>query len=258
MKSIRKFLGHGTRSLFVVLVAVAVIQAATSYFEVPGSGLWFRTTDPEVNFVGNMTFKKIGNANGNVNLNSQGTGAFRLNTRDYSSATSNALGISSKPNQTVAGVSIQGLEVQPRFASGIGGVNLIGANISAITKGTTGNLSGEVHVLELETDFDQSLNPTRTITGDVTLLRFSGGFPNSMTFSGKKTAMQVAPAQNGPYDGFIKFDTTNTDIVLDAGTGDNSCATSNGFTTNPAGWKAIKILLGGTAYYLCAAASNAN
>lgn len=180
--------------------------------------------------------------------------SIKLNTRDYLIG---GTGVSTKPNQTVAGYSIKGLEVQPRFASTIGGVNLVGANISGVLKGITGNLSGEVHVLELETDFDQNQNPTRTITGDVTLLRFSGGFPNSMTFSGKKTCIQLAPQQSGAYDGFIKFDATNTDIVLDAGTGDNSAATANGYATNPAGMKVVKVLIADTAYYIPLFAANA-
>lgn len=137
----------------------------------------------------------------------------RINSRDYAQTSGSSIGFQCKPNQAVAGASVSGCEIQPRFASGIGGVNLIGANISAILKGVTGNLTGEVHVLELETDFDQNQNPTRTITGDVCLLRLSGGFPNTMTFSGKKSAIQMAPAQSGPYDAFIKWDSTNTDLI---------------------------------------------
>lgn len=182
-----------------------------------------------------------------------------LNSKDFNYTSGSAIGFQCKPNKVAAGGDIHGCEIQPRFADGIGGGSLVGANVSAILKGTTGDLTGEVHALEVEVDFNSvSAAPTRTITGDVSLLRFGGSnFNASMTFSGKKSMIQCAPANVGAWDAFIKFDATNTDIVLAAGTGDDSAATANGYATNPSGMKVIKVLVGASAFYVPLFSSNA-
>ena len=137
-----------------------------------------------------------------------------INSRDYSQSSGTSIGFQSRPNQAVAGASVHGCEIQPRFADGISGVDLVGANISAVLKGTTGNLSGAVHVLELETDFNDS--STRQITGNVDIIRIVGSFPSGMTF-GKKSAIRIAAPNEGTFDALI---------AVEAGTG--ATATSGG------------------------------
>lgn len=136
-----------------------------------------------------------------------------INSRDYAQASGTSIGFQSKPNQAVSGASVHGCEIQPRFADGIGGGSLVGANISAILKGTTGNLTGEVHALEVETDFNAGGNPTRTITGDVSLIRISGDFPGTMTFSGKKNVITIAPQNSGAFDYFLNLDSSQTALL---------------------------------------------
>lgn len=140
--------------------------------------------------------------------------AVKINSRDFNQTSGSSIGVQIKPNQATAGASVRGLEVQPRFASAIGGADLVGANISGILKGVTGNLSGAVHVLEVETDFSAGSNPTRTIAGDVSMLRISGDFPLGMTFSGTKNIIELPAVNTGQFDYFLKADASQSFIGI--------------------------------------------
>lgn len=134
-----------------------------------------------------------------------------INSRDYAQASGTSIGFQSKPNQAVTGTTeVHGCEIQPRFADGVGGSSLIGANISAILKGTTGNLSGNVNVLQVETDFGATA--TRTIGGDVDMIRIFSDFPTTMTYTGKKNVIKVAANNIGPFDYFLNFEGAHADI----------------------------------------------
>jgi hypothetical protein len=144
-----------------------------------------------------------------------------INSRDYNQTSGSGVALQVKPNQATDGTSsIRGLEVQPRFASAIGGGDLVGANISAILKGTTGNLTGNVHVLELETDFNGGSSPTRHIGGDVTMIRFSGDFPSGMTWTaGVRSVFSFAEVSFLDFTHLFKFASTNTTLVQNAAIG---------------------------------------
>lgn len=144
----------------------------------------------------------------------------RINSRDYAQTSGTSIGFQCKPNQAVTGAAVHGFEVQPRFADGIGGTDLVGGNISAILKGTTGNLSGAVHVLEIETDFNGAASPTRTITGEISMIRFSPDFPASMTLSaGIRSVFAFAPFSFQDFTHLFRFTTANTTLVQNAALG---------------------------------------
>ncbi len=141
-----------------------------------------------------------------------------INSRDYVQQSGTSIGFQCKPNQATGNtaVSVHGCEIQPRFADGQAGKDLVGTNISAILKGTTGDLSGEVHVLEVETDFNGGASPTRTITGDCSMLRINADWPSAMTFSGKKIAIKFPALNDGKYDLLFDFDTSQVGGFMNA------------------------------------------
>lgn len=136
----------------------------------------------------------------------------RIQSRDFAQASGTSIGFQCKPNQAVAGAAVHGAEIQPRFASGIGGTDLVGVNISAVLKGTTGDLTGGVHVLEVECDFNGGAGPTRTLTGDLAMIRIFADLSATMTYSGKKSVLQIAANNTGSFDYFMSIDGAHADL----------------------------------------------
>lgn len=167
------------------------------------------------------------------------TKPFLINSRDYNLTTGDAVAFQVKPNLATTKTSgnLIGGQVSPRLASGVGGQGLVGFHVDATLKGTTGNLSGEVHVLEVETDFSGGSNPTRTITGDLSMIRvFADLASGTMTYSGKKHVMQIAANNTGAFDYFLDLVGTHTDLFVAA--------------TNSVIDHAIPIRVNGTNYWI--------
>jgi hypothetical protein len=119
----------------------------------------------------------------------------RINSITNIGTANSLIGFQSKPAQgasTAQGVI--GCEISPRvndtFAlTGTG--TLIGANINAYLKGTTGDIGGDVRGAQIELITDDA--GTRTIAGDVVGLRFRAAF--SGTITGNMVAIRIEKAE---------------------------------------------------------------
>ena len=136
----------------------------------------------------------------------------RINSRNYTQTSGDASGVQIKPNQTVATAGITGLEVSPRFASGIAGTSLVGIKCDPVLKGSGGgNLSGSVTGIQVNIDFGTS--QTRTITGDVSAFESFLAVPSNMTYTGLVSFLRVRTVNIKAWDQFLNVDDENTGIT---------------------------------------------
>jgi len=87
----------------------------------------------------------------------------RLNSRDYEATSGDMTAVQSKPNISVGGTTgVTGIEISPRFASGIEGSKLVGIMSNPILKGAAGgDLSSAVRCYEGKLESDPG--STRTV-----------------------------------------------------------------------------------------------
>ncbi len=136
----------------------------------------------------------------------------RINSRNYTQTSGDASGVQIKPNQTVATAGITGLEVSPRFASGVAGTSLVGIKCDPVLKGSGGgNLSGSVTGIQVNIDFGTS--QTRTITGDVSAFESFLAVPSNMTYTGLVSFLRVRTVNIKAWDQFLNVDDENTGIT---------------------------------------------
>ena len=128
-----------------------------------------------------------------MSLNGTLTNTIKLNSRtDSTSTTGDFIGAQIKPGvgitKTTGGVT--GVEISPRvnntFELTTGSV--IGAHIDAYLKGTTGDIGGDVRGAQIELVTDDA--GARTITGDVTGLRFRSAF-SAAAITGNFQAIKI-------------------------------------------------------------------
>lgn len=161
----------------------------------------------------------------------------RINSRSYTQTSGDASAVQIKPNQTVATAGITGLEVSPRFASGIAGVSLVGIKCDPVLKGSgTGTLSGSVTGIQVNIDF--GLSQTRTIDGDVSAFESFLAVPSNMTYTGHVSFLRVRTVNIRAWEQFLNVDDENTGITTST---DPSAATQDRW---------IPCVIGDDQYYL--------
>lgn len=149
----------------------------------------------------------------------------RLNSRSFTQATGDSIGFQSKPSQTVTTTgSVQGGQISPRLQDAIAAANVIGLHVDIDLKGTSGDVSGALKVLELEL---VDAGAGRTITGDVAGATFRSNMGS--TISGQCVPLKVFQHETaaGAWDGILKVEsalgtqsgTTNTDKTGNAKSG---------------------------------------
>lgn len=127
----------------------------------------------------------------------------RLNSRSYTQASGDSIGFQSKPSQTVTTTgTVKGGDISPRVQDGIAAANIIGLHVDTDMKGSSGNVSGDVRVLELEVVSDVSR--TGTISGDAALIK--GRTNLTPTVSGHVVGIKFgqSEAAGGNWDGVVK------------------------------------------------------
>lgn len=124
--------------------------------------------------------------------------SFNDDGRDTSGDSS---GVQSKLNQTGDGTtSVYGLQVSPRFASGVGGNTISAIQAESILKGTN-VLSGDYRGIEVLMDDSGSGN---TVAGDVVAFRVFSQL--NVNPSGHFAVMEVeAQGDTGAWDYFLKL-----------------------------------------------------
>jgi hypothetical protein len=127
-------------------------------------------------------------------LNSKGRSEIRINSRTDNTVTGDFIGVQIKPGQgtTKTANGVTGIEISPRLNDGVAlsgaGASIIGAHIDAYLKGTTGNVAGDVRGAQIELVTDDA--GARTITGDVTGLRFRSAF-SAAAITGNFQAIKI-------------------------------------------------------------------
>ncbi len=182
---------------------------------------------------------------GHTRLNSVTDGKnVRINSRNVTQTSGDHSGVQIKPNQTVATASITGLEVSPRFASGIAGTNLVAIKADPVLKGTTGAIGGEVVGVQVNIDF--GISGSRVMSDDISAFETFLAIPSSgMTYNGRVAVMRVRTVNIRAWDEFINFDDANTGAVV---VGDDSMTTKNPEGDTESGY--LKIRVAGTSYQI--------
>jgi hypothetical protein len=127
----------------------------------------------------------------------------RINSRAFTQASGDSIGFQSKPNQTVTTTgTVKGGDISPRLQDAIAAANLIGLHVDCDQKGTTGNISGDVRILELEAVTD--VTRTSTVAGDVCLIK--GRTNHTAAVTGHVVAIKLgqSEAAGGNWDGLAK------------------------------------------------------
>lgn len=127
----------------------------------------------------------------------------RINSRSYTQATGDTMAFQSKPSQTVTTTgTVKGGDISPRLQDAVAAANLIGLHIDVDQKGTTGNISGQVAVLELEAVTD--VTRTSTVSGDCSIIKARTNFTPTVTGHVVFAKLQQSEAAGGNWDGLVK------------------------------------------------------
>lgn len=167
----------------------------------------------------------------------------RLNSRDYTATSGEHTAVQIKPNVSVGGTTgITGLEISPRFASGIAGSKLVGAFIGFDIKGAAGgNLSSDARCVEAK--MESASGSTRTIAGVATNLACMNSLHGSCT-TGVFCINVHAAGGNLAWTGFLRAASSGAGGIT---------VSANGMTKDPesdteAGY--ITMYVGSTQYQI--------
>ena len=128
----------------------------------------------------------------------------RINSRSFTQASGDTMAFQSKPSQTVTTTgSVQGGQISPRLQDAIAAANVIGLHVDIDLKGSSGDVSGALKVLELEL---VDAGAGRTITGDVAGATFRSNMGS--TISGQCVPLKVFQHETaaGAWDGILKVE----------------------------------------------------
>ena len=141
----------------------------------------------------------------------------RINSRNYTDTTGDAIGFQVKPAQTVSKTAnaLIGGEISPRLNNGVAlagasGV-IMGLNVDPYLKGTAaGTVAGDVRALNLELVTDDA--GTRAITGNVNHIRIRSAFSATSVGTFIPIRIEVAEAQTNSksYDAVLDLTGTGT------------------------------------------------
>lgn len=148
----------------------------------------------------------------------------RFNSITNTGTANDFIGFQCKPAQGAATAqSVKGGEISPRVNSGIalsGSGGVIGLHVDAFLKGTAaGTIAGSVRGIELEMITDDG--GTRTISGDVSMLRFRAAF-SATTITGKFVPIRIEKAEtqtnSKQFDAVLELPSTNAGVWHDTQT----------------------------------------
>lgn len=187
----------------------------------------------------------------NLNLNSGVTSTdlvgktVRVNSITNTGTANSFIGFQSKPGQGASTAqNLIGFEVSPRLSDAValtGSGSIIGGHIDAYLKGTSaGTVAGDVRGLQIEMVTDDA--GTRTISGNVSMLRFRAAF-SATTITGKFVPIRVEKPETQTnsknFDAVLELTSTLAGVWNDApGT---EPTTADGY---------IKVLVNGNARYI--------
>jgi len=142
---------------------------------------------------------------------------YRINSKDYPSATLSSTGVQIKPNKSVTGSgSVTGLEVAPRFADACAGGSVVAIKADPALKGTSGNITGGVVAVEANIDLGSDTS-TRTVGGDIAAFSTFLSLPSGIVHTaGLNTVMKVRTVNIAKWDGFLNIDDLNTGVTRTA------------------------------------------
>jgi hypothetical protein len=132
-----------------------------------------------------------------------------INSRAYTQATGDSIGIQSKVDQTVASTgSVYGMQISPRVEDAI----TLGGSLSAIQaapifKGAAGTITGDVRAFEAALDLNVPTG-TRTVTGVVSALYAYLQAPSAGTYTGGAAVIHVPVSDQKPWDYLLLMPTT--------------------------------------------------
>jgi len=166
-----------------------------------------------------------------------GTKNVRINSRDYTDTSGDVTAVQSKPNISVGGTTgVTGVEVSPRFASGIAGSKCVGIMSNPILKGAAGgNLSSDMRCYEGKLESDSG--STRTIAGGAYVLHAMQALHGTVTGGAYPVAVDAAGG-NVAWSGFAKLP-DDSQVAEDATTGTSG---------TKKGW--IKLMVGSVTRYI--------
>lgn len=174
----------------------------------------------------------------NIHLDTQlDTKNVRINSRDYDATSGDVCGVQIKPNIAVGGTTgVTGLEVAPRFASGIAGSKLVGIMSNPDLKGAAGgNLSSDMRCYEGK--LESASGSTRTIAGGAYVLHAMQALHGTVTGGAYPIAVDAAGG-NVAWSGFAKLP-DDSQVAND---------TDTGAANTIAGY--IKVLIGSATRYI--------
>lgn len=137
----------------------------------------------------------------------------RINSRNVTQAAGDHTAVSIKPSKTADGTgSVTGLEVSPRFQSGVGGEHLRAILADPVLKSGAGDITGQIVAFEANFDFDAG---TRTITGDISAFSSFLDAPSSgYTYNGDISFLRVRGVNVRGWDYFLNVDDANTGLAV--------------------------------------------
>jgi hypothetical protein len=142
-----------------------------------------------------------------------------LNSRDYTQASGDSIGVQSKPSQTVTTTgAVYGVQISPRLQNAVAAAALVAVQGAPVTKGASaGTISGDVRAFEASIDLND-VDGTRTISGTVSALYAFLQAPSAGTYTGGASVIHVALENTKKWDFLIKTDTGVGCAVVGAGT----------------------------------------
>jgi len=129
----------------------------------------------------------------------------KLNTRDYTQATGDSIGFSSKPSQTVTTTgAVYGTQISPRLQNGVAASALVAVQGAPVTKGASaGTISADVRAFEAAIDLND-VDGTRTVTGVVSALYAFLQAPSAGTYTGGCAVIHVPLENTKKWDFLMK------------------------------------------------------
>jgi len=167
----------------------------------------------------------------------------RINSRNFTQVTGDSIGFQVKPAQSVSTAgALEGGEISPRLNSGVAAQDVRGLHVDIYLKGTAaGTVSNDLHVMEIEAVTDDA--GTRTIGGNVTMLRFRAAF-SATTIAGTFVPIRIEKAET-------QTNSKQFDAVLELPSTNGAVWGEKGSDYTPSQPRAkIKVLINGTPYWL--------
>jgi hypothetical protein len=142
--------------------------------------------------------------NQNLKLNTQGDNKpVLINSRDYTQATGDSIGLQLKPSQTVTSTgAVYGIQASPRAQDSVNVAAISAVQGAPILKGTS-TVSGDVRAFEAAIDLNVATGSS-TISGVVSALYAYLQVPSAGTYTGGCAVIHVPTSDQKDWDYFLK------------------------------------------------------